>query len=231
MASNSNYGERMLNGLWEGEEKMVRARQVEWYKEHVNHQSNDKFSLGGKVNGDIERVVGSRMYLAGPMIDKQLKLIGVGIMNKLSHCKRTGQLKVFSNNVFDNIMVSVEAICVGCGVRNILRKSGKRKRDPPSQLQFFIESQEVVEKIFAPNRFDGTYYLAKRFFVKGKGKSDDVYSGMARVVVTRETPIEFVYKRTKEHLTVSCFIQRYTADDYCIDATVQQKTNSVHPPL
>ena len=226
MATNSNYNERMLNGLWEGEEKMVRARQVEWYKDHVNHQSNGKFSLGGEVDGDIERVVGSRMYLAGPMIDKQLKQIGIGIMNKLTRCKRTGRLQVFSNNVFDNVMVSVEAICVGCGVRNVQRKSGKRKSDPPSQLRFSIESHDVAEKIFSPNRFDGTYYLAKRFFVKCKGDSDG-YGGQARVVVTPETPIEFVYQRTKEHLTVSCFIQRYTADDYCIDATLQQKTNSL----
>ena len=222
----SNADERMLNGLWREQESHVRARQAEWYREHVNQESSCKFSLGGEVNGDVERVVGSRMYLAGPMIDKTLKLIGVGFMNKLTHSKSTGRLKIFSNNVFDNVFASVEAICIGCGVKKVIRKPGRKKSDPPSQVQFFIDSQDVADKVFSPNRFDGTYYLAKRFFVRGKGATGDIYSGMARVVVTPNTPIEFSYARSKELLTVSCFIQRYTANDLCIDSSLQLLTNS-----
>ena len=121
--------------------------------------------------------------------------------------------------------MSVEAICIGCGVEKVIRKPGKRKSDPPSQVQFFIDSQDVADKVFSPNRFDGTYYLAKRFFVKGKGK-EDIYSGMARVVVSPNTPIEFSYSRSKELLTVSCFIQRYTANEHCVDSSLQLLTNS-----
>ena len=73
MASNCN--ERFVNGLWLDQQKHVRARQIAWYKEHVNLEPSEKFSLGGEVDGSIERVVGSRMYLARPMINKTLTLI------------------------------------------------------------------------------------------------------------------------------------------------------------
>ena len=88
--------ERMTDGFWEGHMKMVQSRQSEWYKSHVNQQNNSDYSLGGQLNGDTERVVGSRMYLAGEMVDQFLQEIGKGIREKLVRSKSTGELQAIS---------------------------------------------------------------------------------------------------------------------------------------
>lgn len=222
MASN----ERMNNGFWQKQTDMVRSRQAEWYKEHVNLQDDGEFSAGGVLNGSAERVLGSRMYLAGPIVDKYLKQIGQQIESKLSRSKATGKSPPISMFVPEEVMVTMEGICVACGVRRIERQWKKSSKTLLKKLHISIDTREVAQKVFAPARFDGTDYLAKRFFCKSNDSSEMVYNGLARVVVTPETPICMDYVYSKERVTVTCFIQRYNADGSCVDSTLQQLVNS-----
>ena len=224
MAS-STGAERITDGFWEGQMDIVNSRQAVWYREHVNRQGNEDYSAGGRLPGETERVVGSRMFLAGELVDQFLQKVGIAIMEKLCRSKSTGEMQATSQFVLPRVMSSIEAICVGCGVHDVLRLKGKRKKDHPKRIRLFIDSEEVARKIFEPARFDGSNYLAKRSFRKNSsGKLE--YSGVARVVVTQQTPILFEYVSARRRLTVTCSVQRYNADGTCIDSTLQEKINS-----
>ena len=217
--------ERMTDGFWEGHMKMVQSRQAEWYKVHVNQQNNSDYSLGGQLNGDTERVVGSRMYLAGEMVDQFLQEIGKGIREKLVRSKSTGELQAISLFVPPRVMSSIEGICIGCGVRDVTRLRGKSKKDPPKKIRLFIDSEEVARKVFLPARFDGSNYLARRSYRKNSS-GELQYSGVARVVVTKLTPILFEYVTSRKRLVVTCSVQRYSANGMCVDSTLQDLINS-----
>ena len=52
---------------------------------------------------------------------------------------------------------------------------------------------------------------------EGKQK---VFNGHAQVPVTVMTPIRFEYLYSKQRITVTFYIQRYTADNFAIDMTL-----------
>ena len=79
MAS-STGAERMTDGFWEGQMDIVNSRQAVWYREHVNRQGNEDQSAGGRLPGETERVVGSRMFLAGELVDQYLREVGIAII-------------------------------------------------------------------------------------------------------------------------------------------------------
>ena len=124
MASSSG-SERMNGGFWEAQIDVAKSKQVDWYKNHVNNQNDSDFSAGGRLNGGIERVVGSRFLLAGEMVDQFLQEIGKAIMEKLSRSKSTGELQATSLFVPPRVMLSIEGICIGCGVKSVIRVPGK----------------------------------------------------------------------------------------------------------
>ena len=220
------YGtERMTDGFWDSQMDLVNSRSVQWYKEHVNRQGNEDYSARGRLNGEGERIIGSRMYLAGEMIDQFMQEVGKGIACKLSRSKATGELQGTSLFVPPRVMMSIEALCVLCGVRDVIRIPGKTKKSTPKKMRFFIDTEEVAKKVFEPARFDGTNYLVKRSFRKNSC-AESVFSGVARVVVTQQTPIVFEYIFSKSHLTVTFSVQRYNADGSCIDSSLQEKINS-----
>ena len=111
-------------------------------------------------------------------------------------------------------------------------KSKKRKilSKKPSKSFVWINSMDSCERIFAPERFDGTNFLAKRIFARkllqGEKKQQQVYNGKAVVAVTSATPIRFEYIYKTGILAVSFTIQRYTADGVAIDSKVQADVNS-----
>ena len=142
MAS-STGAERMTDGFWEGQMDIVNSRQAVWYRDHVNRQGNEDYSAGGRLPGETERVVGSRMFLAGELVDQFLREVGIAIMEKLCRSKSTGEMQATSQFVPPRVMSSIEAICVGCGVRDVLRLKGKRKKDPPKRIRLFIDSEET----------------------------------------------------------------------------------------
>ena len=84
---------------------------------HVNLQSNSDYSLGGQLNADTDRFVGSQMYLAGEMVDQFLQEVGKGIREKLVRSKSTGELQAISLFVPPRVVSLIEGICVGCGMR------------------------------------------------------------------------------------------------------------------
>ena len=204
---------------------VAKSRQVDWYKNYVNNQNESDFSANGRSNGGIERVVGSRFLLAGEMGDQFLQEIGKAIMEKLSRSKSTGELQATSLFVPPRVMLSIEGICIGCGVKSVIRVPGKAKKDPPKKIRLFIDSEEVARKVFEPARFDGTNYLAKRSYRKNNSGELE-YSGVARVVVTQQTPILFEYVSARKRLVVTCSVQRYNADGMCVDSTLQDLINS-----
>ena len=91
-------------------------------------------------------------------------------------------------------------------------------------------------KLFCPARFEGESYLAYRHFknVPAKptaGKMVSVYNGKSVVVITSTTPFSMDYNTVKELLTISFYVQRYTADDFVVDSSLQalfEPTKSVN---
>ena len=98
MAS-STGAERMTDGFWEGQMDIVNSRQAVWYREHVNRQGNEDYSAGGRLPGETERVVGSRMFLAGELVDQFLREVGIAITEKLCRSKSTGEMQATSQFV------------------------------------------------------------------------------------------------------------------------------------
>ena len=218
--------ERMTDGFWQDHRDNLNASNFGWYRDYVNRQDNRDYSNEGELgHPEVERVIGAKRWIGGQEIDQYLRQVGRGIENKLSRSKATGEIEATSLFVTTMAMSGIEAICVGCGVQDVKRIKGKAKNDPLKKMRFFIDTEEVASKVFGPSRFDGTNYLAKRFFCK-KSSAEMEYNGLARVVVTQQTPIIFEYKYSNNILSVTCSVQRYNADGTCVDSTLQEKINS-----
>ena len=93
------------------------------------------------------------------------------------------------------------------------------------QQKSIFEKSSSCDKVFAPWRFDGTNYLAKRILAiklfPGARKRELACDGQAAVAVTEETLIRLEYDCKTNIVKVTFFIQRYTAEDFAVDSTVQ----------
>lgn len=196
------------------------------------------------MESGIERMLGHKLLLGGPLMDQYLEHIGHAILKKLSQKHLTGYvlpLKVFIPNQIFLILMRL-FVAYGCESQDVypkVRKSltrPKRKlrkvalNKPPTKSFIWMNSMQSCEKIFAPERFDGTNFLAKRVFARkllpGQKKQQQVYNGKAVVVVTSSTPIKLEYIYKTGMLAVSFTIQRYSADGIAHDSKVQAEVNS-----
>ena len=104
----------------------------------------------------------------------------------------------------------------GADIKQV-RPNSKRK---VGKTVIWLETPSTAEKILNPSRFDGTNVLKKRKHrkqkVAGSKKSELKYDGMAKIVVTKYTPIRLDYSHnnclkiwttntTKNHNTADCF--------------------------
>ena len=217
--------------FWRAKEVQLSTFESSWYKEKVNTESKDSkdYSMGGTLNGDLEKIVGNHLVLAGPMVDGYLRQIGLAINAKL--CRNTtGLAPPIVMYVPWQIQRHMAPLCIGYGAEVKMLNNNNPKKE---KMIIFIENDDTAQKVFNPKRFDGSYYLAKRKFKKvvednkaeNGNKMKTVYGGIAKVVVTTRTPLRFDYLFQKQTLTVTFYIQRYNENGFAIDATVQAMLN------
>ena len=191
------------------------------------------------MDGPFEKMLGHQICLSGPLLDKYLERIGKCMYTKLGKKHLTGCIKPIKefipSEIFDLLLRMFAAY--GCSIHNVYpkKKSAKkakrsrRTREEPTKIYVWIVTPSSCEKIFAPWRFDGTNYLAKRIFARklipGTRKRELAYDGQATVAVTEETPICLVYDCKTNIVKLTFFIQRYTAEGFAVDSTVQAQVN------
>ena len=110
-------------------------------------------------------------------------------MQKLVRINLMGLAHPITLLVPSSVMVHLSTLCGGYGAL-IKPVAGKKKKG--DKLCFFIEHIKKAKKIWHTKRFDGTYFLSKRFYRKMKGGKEE-YDGHAKVVVTQNTPIKLEY--------------------------------------
>ena len=93
-----------------------------------------------------------------------------------------------------------------------------------------IAKMDTAMKLFSTVRFSGECVLAYQHFKKVPAeklgeKMPSEYNGRSMVVVTSTTPLCLDYSTTKETVTVSFYVQRYTAGDFAVDSTLQALMN------
>ena len=169
----------------------------------------------------LEEVVGNKIELAGPLIDFYLRQIGQVMKNKLCRSKATGLVNAFTIAIpwaiFRHILV------VGGDVQT-------KQKGSAIKHYVTIQSMETAEKLFSPARFSGETMLAYRHFKKAPSttpgeKQVSVYDGRSIVAITATTPLCLDYNMSKEVVTVSLYVQRYTRDNFVIDSTLQAHMN------
>ena len=95
----------------------------------------------------------------------------------------------------------------------------------------YISAQKLdtVKKLFSPARFSGEAFFAKSHFKKEKcpesQKMISVYNGRSTIVVSEFTPFCIEYAMKSQRATITFYVQRYSADDYAIDANLQSLMN------
>ena len=157
------------------------------------------------------------------LIDSYLKHIGKEIKNTLSHSKATGLMNPITVFIPWSIYRHILTLVRGYAGDIHCNKDG-------SKHHVTLTLMDSAWKLFCPARFEGESYLAYRHFknVPAKptaGKMVSVYNGKSVVVITSTTPFSMDYNTVKELLTISFYVQRYTADDFVVDSSLQALMN------
>ena len=205
--------------FWLERENKLRKFEASWYQE-MQIKDKDKakkkdYSMSGALDGDLEKVVGNRMLLTGPLVDSFLHEIGKAIYEKLRRSHLTGLAPPITTFMPIQVSNFLSTLCVGYGAD--IKKTGKK-------IVMFLDKENGASKLFHPKRFDGTYFLCKRKFEKKLNENKvqvSHYAGCAKVVVTLHTPMKFEFINGSNRLTTSLFIQRYDSQDFPIDKSLQ----------
>ena len=194
--------------------------EVDWQKRVRKAKGKPNYGMG-LMDALLEEVVGNKIELAGPLIDFYLRQIGQVMKNKLCRSKATGLVNAFTIAIpwaiFRHILV------VGGDVQT-------KQKGSAIKHYVTIQSMETAEKLFSPARFSGESMLAYRHFKKAPSttpgeKQVSVYDGRSIVAITATTPLCLDYNMSKEVVTVSLYVQRYTRDNFVIDSTLQAHMN------
>ena len=101
-------------------------------------------------------------------------------------------------------------------------------KDGKSYLVTFINFDSLF-KVFSPARFDGENFMKYRVFRKEldqeTGKPTSTYKGRAAVVVSKNTPLISRYGLKDSNVPVSFYVQRYTENDFAVDASLLTLVN------
>ena len=192
----------------------------EWIKAVRRARRRPNYGMGN-MNGGLEEVCGNKLELSGPLVDSYLLEIGKHISTKLSHSKATSLASPVVLFIPWPIFRHITVFFRGYG-------GEVNFDDKKSKITSTLSSMETVEKVFSPARFEGQDILRKRSFSRKpglKGKVEFLYKGRSAVVVSNNTPLIFDYNRKRQKVTVTFCIQRYTADDFVVDSTLQNLMN------
>ena len=179
----------------------------------------------------LKKATGHRLCLIGPLVDKYLERIGKIMYRRLARKHVTGEVQPVNEYIPVEIFNHMLSLFggYGCSLNTTYFKTKKKQTNVLKKQYIWIESDSSANKLFAPWRFDGTNYLAKRHFIKklvpGTKKQKYECDGYAKVAVCEETPIRLVYEYKTNILSVCFIIQRYTADGFAIDSSVQAQMN------
>lgn len=217
------------NVFWLSREKKLKSLEVEWYRRQQkdendstgNKEDRKDYSMGGSLDGELERVVGNHVLLAGPLIDFYLLEIGKAFLEKLRRSHLTGLVPPVITHMPIQVFNFLSTLCVGYGAD--IKRTEKK-------IVMFLDKEEGAQKLFNPKRFDGTYFLAKQKYQKKivDGNNVSVYAGCAKVVVSLYTPIKFDYVEANQKMTTSFFIQRYDENNFAVDKSLQGMMNQIN---
>ena len=198
--------------------------EVDWQKRVRKAKGKPNYGMG-LMDALLEEVVGNKIELAGPLIDFYLRQIGQVMKNKLCRSKATGLVNAFTIAIPWAIFRHILVLFRGYGGDVQTKQKG-------SAIKHYvtIQSMETAEKLFSPARFSGESMLAYRHFKKAPSttpgeKQVSVYDGRSIVAITATTPLCLDYNMSKEVVTVSLYVQRYTRDNFVIDSTLQAHMN------
>ena len=163
-------------------------------------------------------MVGNHLCLAGPMVDGYLQPIGKAINNKLGR-ETTGLAPAIKLYIPWEVAQHVFQIFQGYGAEFHEVKKNKMRR-----LVLWVNEDAIARKIFNPKRFDGTYFLSKRIYKKDESGKLQL-SSIAKVVVSKGTPIQVDYYFDSSTISMNFYIQHYTSDGIAVDSSVQDLIN------
>ena len=64
------------------ERKKSKRYEANWYKESVNQEDSNTYSMGGDLDGELEKLTGNHLLLSGPLVDQYLSQIGMAMLEK-----------------------------------------------------------------------------------------------------------------------------------------------------
>ena len=182
------------------------------------------FGMNGRLDGELEKSVGCEVAVVGPMLDGYIRHIGQSFKNKLSRNKGTGLYQnaaiLFPWQIFSRLI----KLSRGYGA-TVSTTKGKACI---KLVTVTFTSEESIRKVWHPRRFESCNLLAtiKYKKVPGEdGKPVRVYNGMAKVVVSQNTPITLVYNMKNRSCKSKFYIQRYDQNEVSLDATLQAQLN------
>lgn len=228
--------------FWNEDESKLREFQCAWLDDIEKNEKKKKkdksrkskkidkdYSMDGELNQRVEKNIGCKVALVGPMVDKFLKHAAVAMHRKLGRGSLTGLSPPINICVPWQIMRSIASMATSYGADLKVVNKDKTKRKEFEKMLIWLE-ENSSKKIFNPSRFDGTNFLAKRKFRRmvnvESGKRELIYAGEARVVVSKYTPIHMEYVHKDSSLRISFYVQRYTNEGFAVDASLQKLMNT-----
>lgn len=156
----------------------------------------------------------NKIELIGPVIDSYIKHIGYVIDNKLSRSKNTGLMLPIPFFVPWSIFCHLCILVVGYG---------GDMRVTERKIVLTISSCDTANKVFSPVQMKRKNCLkAKLQVCQRKRKHVNQFTRRASVMVTTKSPIQFSYNRKQEIAVISVYVQRYDANDFAIDLSLQK---------
>ena len=144
----------------------------------------------------------------------------MAIYSTLGRSRNTGLMPPMQLFVPYNTLRHLFNIAVGYG--------GNLTSDKKT-LSVRITTFTNASKLFSPVRCGGANFLKKRHFMKvtENGRKVYKYTGRAAVVIGESIPLLFEYNMKGQKLMTTCYIQRYTKNDFALDARLQALVNNV----
>ena len=192
----------------------------EWIKAVRRARRRPNYGMGN-MNSGLEKICGNKLELAGPLVDSYLLEIGNQISSKLTRSKATSLASPVVLFIPWAIFRHMTVLFRGYGA-DVTFENRK------SKVICTITLFETAEKAFSPARFEGQDVLRKRHFSRQpdtSGKLASMYKGRSAVVVSPRTPFILDYNLKNQKVTVTFYIQRYTAKDFGIDSSLQSLMN------
>ena len=198
------------------EVEMKSTFEREWIKAIRRARRRPNYGMGN-MNSGLEEICGNKLELTGPLIDSYLLEIGNQVSAKLTRSKATSLASPVILFVPWPVFCHITVLSRGYGAEVTF---DNRKSKVISTFNLL----ETAEKVFSPARFEGQDVLRKRHFSRQPDKNGEmrsVYKGRSAVAIFQTTPFCFDCNLKNQKVTVTFYIQRYTAQDFVIGSSLQ----------